>query len=97
MSLLRREMINVKFKHIIKFSSTSTKPLEYVVYIGISESGSDFFSLPLYFHFLLKTGGIKRKIASFLGLILSLSKAWRRQNYRKGGSEVEEKKFTSTA
>ena len=30
-------------------------------------------------------------MTSFLGLILSLSKAWRRQNYQKGGSEVEEK------
>jgi hypothetical protein len=52
MSLLRREMINVIFKHIIQFSSTSTKPLEYVVYIGISESGSEIFSstlLPLFY------------------------------------------------
>ena len=50
MSLLRREMINVIFKHIIKFSSTSTKPLEYVVYIGISESGSEFATFHILYH-----------------------------------------------
>ena len=52
MSLLRREMIDVIFKHIIKFSSTSTELLEYVVNIGISESGSVIFSstlLPLFY------------------------------------------------
>ena len=31
-------------------------------------------------------------MTSFSGFILSYSKAWRRRNYRKGGSEVEEKK-----
>ena len=30
-------------------------------------------------------------MTSFLEFILSYSKAWRRKNYRKGGSEVEEK------
>ncbi len=52
MSLLRREMIDVIFKHILKFTSTSTESLEYAVNIGISESGTEIFSstlLPLFY------------------------------------------------
>ena len=52
MSLLRREMIDVIYKHILEFTSTSTKQLEHVVYIGVSKSGSEIFSstlLPLFY------------------------------------------------
>ena len=50
MSLLRRETIDVILKYILEFTSTSTKQLENIVYIGVSESGSEFATFHILYH-----------------------------------------------